>query len=448
MSIKVASITVIVGVLFIIGGFVWFIQTPSPPSKAETTSLNADDPVAVTPTPEKSTPNIVSTPAKSSVSVVNNKNSPTPLPKEPVISIAPATSAAVYVFASSPRNSGTLPVRVIVANLAETGNKYGSYGLPFTVEKLTEINTAMGRLNTFVRTSSYGRASIDWKTTGVYELGVGVCDHVSYGEKVNDLIARALVVADAETPLVDYSMYIIMHPEPDCADGMRWSYEGAGNFKTFTLRGKTVHLRGIHISNLDDDFLFHEFGHTLGYLNSVGHPGYLNCPISISGGVTHLQFIGCKVEYDWVRGLIPPFDIMSGKPRNTSDYGALTKERIGWLTSADFATTAGTYTLASLENGDSLSKAIKLAIPGGDYFAYISFREPIGYVYPDVPEYKANGVTIEIFKKSYDQSSVLIVSQEKLELPLAIGITYELSTKGPTVTVDSIFQNQATIRVA
>lgn len=353
---------------------------------------------------------------------------------------------------SSNYNLGTMAARVIVANISETGNTYGSIGIPFTQSKLAEADQAMQRLNTFVQASSYGKAQLQWKTSGVYDLGSGVCNHSTYGEKVDDLRQRALAAADKENPLSDYSFYVIVHPTPDCSDGVQWSFEGKGTFTAYTLNGRVVHLRGIHISDLSDLYFFHEFGHMLGYQDGggIGHPDYMNCPLNagINGDIIIPVASSCSHIFDFYSGKTPVFDIMSTNSGILSDYSAPDKEIVGWLSGRDFQTaTSGQYILTPLEQTGGQPKALKISVPGTTYTAYLSFRQPNGYTYPDAPANKPNGVILDVTNGSGSQS-FLITNATNNNAPLVIGKTYRIGTNGPFVTVTGISNNRASITLS
>src|SRR6185436_19280060 len=128
--------------------------------------------------------------------------------------------------------------------------------------------------------------------------------------------------------------------------------EGRGQFAAYTVNGRTVHLRGIHISDLSDQYLFHEFGHSLAYQpgTGIGHPDYLNCPVTTSNGETKIALSStCPHIFDFNSGNTPIFTIMS-TPNILSDYSSIEKEIAGWLTSPNIVTTtSGIYSLSSLE---------------------------------------------------------------------------------------------------
>lgn len=345
-------------------------------------------------------------------------------------------------------NVGTLTIRAVVANIDETGNKYGSYGMKFTQTKLTEVDQALKKLKAFVDRSSYGKTNLQWTTSGIYELGSGVCNHALYGDKVNDLIQRALEKADAETPLQDYSYYIVVHPRPNCPDEVVWSFEGRGQFKAYTLNGRTLHLRGMHISDLSDQYLFHEFGHSLAYKENtgIGHPDYMNCPVITENGETKIAISNtCQHIYDFNKNMTPIFSIM-GTPSALSDYSAVEKEIAGWLTSSDIVTAKkGNYTLSPVEQSGPGPKALKIPIPGSDYIVYVSFREPNGYTYPATERSKPNGVIFDITNGS--GISFLVTNNIEKDSPLQIGTPYRLGVNGPVVKVNEISENTASISV-
>ncbi len=351
-------------------------------------------------------------------------------------------------------NFGTIVIRAIVANIDEVGNKYGSYGMKFSQSKLAEVDQALERLNAFVQQSSYGKAKLQWKTSGVYELGSGVCEHSAYGDKVKDLIQRALQKADSQTSFSDYSYYFIVHPAPDCPDGVKWSYSGQGTYSEYTLNGHVVHLRGLEISDLYDFYVFHEFGHSLGYQQNkgLGHPYYINCAITVNNKETQIALTdspsSCSpVIYDSVDGKIPVFTIMGGKFGIFSDYSAIEKENVGWLSNIDIVTTTqGAYILSPIEQIGSRPKALKIPILGTSYNVYVSFRQPIGYSYPQAPANKPNGVIIEATKGN--GGTFLVTNSVNIDAPLQIGTHYRIGINGPVITVNNISNNLASITVS
>ncbi len=351
------------------------------------------------------------------------------------------------------QNIGTIAIRAIVANIDEVGNKYGSMGEKFTQAKLTEVDSALQRLNTFVKQSSYGKAQLQWKTSGVYELGSGVCNHDAWNDKTHDLIQRALQAADSQVPLADYSYYLIVHPQPDCPDGALWSFEGHAQFKAYTLNGRTVHLRGVRISDLSDEYLFHEFGHSLGYQPNTGisHPDYLNCPVTAINNETKVALSGsCQRIYDWYTGDIPVFTMMSAKRGILSDYNAPEKEIIGWLSGSNsVTTTAGKYTLSPLEQTGPNPKVLKIPVTDTNYVVYVSFRQPIGYTYPNAPGHKPNGVILDVFESNnITNHHFLVTNSTNRDAPLQIGVPYRIGTSGPVITLTGISNNLASVTVS
>jgi hypothetical protein len=345
-------------------------------------------------------------------------------------------------------NIGAIPVRAIVANISEVGNKYGSYGMKYSQSKLTEVDQALQGLNEFVKQSSYGKAQLQWTTSGIYDLGGGVCNQASYGDKVNDLIRRALNKADLETPLVDYSYYLIVHPMPDCPDGVAWSFEGRGQFSEYNVNGRTVHLRGTHISDLSDQYLFHEFGHSLAYKPNmgIGHPDFMTCPLSLNKEKVLISITRtCPRVADFYSNNLPTFTIMSSSGV-LSDYSAIEKEIAGWLKNDDIILSPkGDYSLSPVEQSGSAPKALKIAIPNTDYSVYVSFRQPSGYVYPATPPGKPNGVILEITNGSV--ISLLVADNTNKNASLKIGTEYQLGEGGPIVKVNGISDNLASVTV-
>lgn len=375
-----------------------------------------------------------------------------PLTRAKIKSIGCLNTTAVSVtptpISTQNYNLGTILIRAIVANIDEVGNKYGSYGMKFAQSKLAEVDQALQRLNTFVQQSSYGKTKLQWKTSGVYELGSGVCNHATYGDKQDDLLQRALQAADLETPLTDYSYFIIVNPMPDCPNGEQWTMEGRG-FMTYTLNGRTVHLRGVrNISELSDVYLFHEFGHTLG---AIGHPGYLNCPVTISGSETKIGLSStCPRVYDFYTQAVPVFTIMSANLGILSDFNAVEKEIAGWLTNLNtVTTTAGQYALSPLEQTGPSLKALKIPVTGTNYTVYVSFRQPVGYTYPNAPTNKPNGVILDITNNdNISDEQYLVTNNTNMDAPLQVGVSYRIGTNGPVVRVNGISNNLASITVS
>lgn len=381
---------------------------------------------------------------------INSSSTPINIPVKRNASRA-KESAPIKIEAEN-YNLGTIPVRAIVANIDETGNRYGSSGMKFTQSKIAEVDQALQRLNAFVGQSSYGKTRLQWTTSGIYELGSGVCNHDAWSDKTNDLIQRALQIADSQAPIADYSYYLIVHPQPDCPDGALWSFEGYGQFKAYTLNGRTVHLRGTRISDLSDDYLFHEFGHSLGYQpnTGMGHPDYWNCPVTTINSETRIALSdSCQRIYDWNNGNVPVFTIMSAKRGILSDYNAPQKEVIGWLNGANIVTTtAGKYVLSPLEQGGSNPEALKIPITGTDYVVYVSFRQPIGYTYPDAPASKPNGVILDVSESNnISVNHFLVTNNTNMDAPLQIGVPYRVGTNGPVITLTGVSNNLASVTI-
>ena len=364
--------------------------------------------------------------------------------------------AAVISLLSSPvdrndLNLGAIKVRAIVANHDDVSTLYGSDGAKFTAAKINEVNAALTELNKRVKESSYGKARLEWKTSGVHEVGSGICDHPTYGEKLNDLILRALEKEDKITPLEDYTYFLIVHPMPDCGDGEIWSQSGRGNFIPYIINGRTVHLRGMQVTTLSQYILFHELGHSLAYKPGTGisHPDYLNCPITTSGKVVEISITSnCVRLYEWYNDkIVPIYTIMSDKGGYNSDYNAIEKELIGWLSKYKIVTsTNGTYKLIPLEKTGLGKQAIKIPIRDTEYTAYVSFRQPNGYTYPNTIPEKPNGVIIEIVSSRGE--SFLVTDSTNRDAALVVGKSYRLGATGPYVRVDGILNNKATITIS
>ncbi|MEX0918652.1 MAG: hypothetical protein WDZ85_01670 [Candidatus Paceibacterota bacterium] len=348
---------------------------------------------------------------------------------------------------SAELNIGNIEIRAIVVNIDETGDKYGSYGQKFTQQKISEVESALNRLKSFIKQSSYEKANLTWDITGVYELGSGVCNHSSYGEKTEDLIQRALKASDSEKQLDSKTYYLVVHPSPDCSDGQMWSYEGKGTYKNYTVNGRTISARGVRISDLSDFYLFHEFGHSLGYKpnTGIGHPDYLKCSLSESNNQTTINLSNsCQQIYDWSSGNIPTFSVMTGNRSTLSDYSVLEKNIIGWLSDSDIMeTTSGTYELGPVEQKSDKLKALKIPVTGIDYDIYLSYRKPSnsntsnGY----------NGVMLETLKYN-SIISFLVTDNYDMDKSLEVGKKYRLGDNGPTIIVNSILNNTASITVS
>lgn len=365
------------------------------------------------------------------------------------VSLYVSQLAGVSAGFSSNLNVGTINIRAIVVNIDELGNMYGSYGMPFTQSKLSEVDQALKGLNKFVKQSSYINAQLNWNISGVYELGSGVCNHSSYQDKVNDLIQRALTIEDKKNPIPDHSYFMIVHPMPDCGDGETWTFEGRGTFTPYTLNGRVVNLRGVHISDLYERYLFHEFGHSLGYKTNqgIGHPSYLKCSITKTNDKVKIDFSGdCS---DLPTTEMPLYTVMSPSG-NLSDYSAIEKELIGWLIEPNIITIKSgdnVYTLSPLEQNNPGLRAIKITIPNTNYIVYISFRQPAGYIYPTTPSNKPNGVILDVYNTDRLTDSFLVTNNLNKDNPLQIGIPYKL-VNGPTITVKSIVNNLATVKIS
>lgn len=312
------------------------------------------------------------------------------------------------------------------------------------------MDQSLQRLNSFVKQSSYGKAELQWKISGVYELGKGVCDQATYGEKVNNLLLRSLSKADLETPFSDYSYFLVVHPAPDCSNNETWSFEGRGLFTPYFLNGRTVLLRGIHISDLSDQYLFHEFGHSLAYEvnNSIGHPDYTNCPITTNVNEVKIAISDtCPHVYDFSTDVLPAFSIMSATNK-LSDYNVNEKEKIKWLSAGDvITTTKGTYTLSPFEQGGSYPKALKIPVSGTKYNINLSFRQPAGYIYPLTQTNKPNGVILEITDSSR-MDSFLVTDSTNFDNPLKVGVSYRIGTSGLFITVNNIVNNLASVTIS
>ncbi len=346
-------------------------------------------------------------------------------------------------------NIGTINVRAIIANIDETGNKFGSYGMRFNETKVGEAEQALQKLNSFVKQSSYDKAQLQWDVTGIYELG-SVCDYESYGEKVNNLIYEALIKSDFEKPIPDYSYYFIVHPIPDCADGITWSHQGQGNFKKYELNGRIVNLRGIRVMDLWEAILFHEFGHSLGYVpnTGIGDASFFQCPITSKNNRTYISISpSCRQYFNFYEG--PVFTIMSGA-RTLSDYNIMHKIVAGWIDKYDVVEgKRGHYILSPLEQTDSGIKGLEIPIAGSEYIVHVSFRQPNGFIYPATQNNVPNGVVLDVARSNQLTSSeFLISSSTNINAPLTVGMSYELSTSGPTIKVNSIRNNKAYITVS
>lgn len=357
--------------------------------------------------------------------------------------LAAVSKAQPKATGSKDYNLGEMPVRVIVVNLSDP-----IYGDKFTQTKLAEAEQAMKRLDSFVQKSSYGKAKLNWKVSGPYTLKKGICTRTNYGEKVDTLILRALQAADTEIPLADYSHYIIVRPQPNCQDGENWTFEGKGDFTTYKINGKKINLRGIHIGDLSDMYLFHEFGHSLGYKPnlSIGHPSFFSCPVSaVKNGEIKISVTNsCATLFDAYNGIVPTHTIMASL-ESLSDYSAIEKEKIGWLQpEAVVVPKAGDYVLDSYEKNNTGLKVLKIPVATSNMTFYISYRQPAQKSSTSVPD----GVIVETTGPLGVSGDLLVVDRKDKKAPLMVGVTYQLGVGGPKIKVQKILNDQAFVSVS
>jgi hypothetical protein len=210
-------------------------------------------------------------------------------------------------------------------------------------------------------------------------------------------------------------------------------------------------LRGIRISELTDNYLFHEFGHSLAYQpnTGIGHPAFMVCPLEIKDSQVEIGLptssASCSHIYDVNKWDFPTYTIMSASGV-LSDYSAVEKETAAWLTASEILETKeGTHLLSPIEQKGKSPKALKIPIAGADYVVYVSFRQPRGYSYPATEGDKPNGVVLEA--KSVISHNFLVTSVVDKNAPLEIGKTYRLGSNGPSIVVNGINDNTASVTV-
>lgn len=323
-------------------------------------------------------------------------------------------------------NIGNIQTRFIVVNIAETLTH-------IPTAQITSASTSLSRLKQFIKKSSYGKAVVVGNVSRLYTIPAGTCNQSSYQENSNKLVQRSLELADADSKFTNYSHFIIYHQQPNCPDGITWTAEGYGEYKKYTINGRTIYLRGIRTSDVSDAILFHEFGHSMGSLpeKNIGHPDYLKCKVTKTSATSTIIYINkyCEPVFDFNSGILPIYDIMSGNQNvGLSDYGALTKSNIGWLNVNNLkqVNSKGTYKLSTFETNASGTKVLALKVTASTT-AYFSFRQPIKYSTITKP-----GVVVEVISSerySYPAKSFLVLDDKNYQTMMVPGIIYTLGSK-------------------
>ncbi len=326
-------------------------------------------------------------------------------------------------------NLGAFSTRLITVNIPETDDV-------LTTTDVAEAKDVINVVKPFITTSSYGKTTFSYTAQGIFQLASGTCSKDTYGDQVNALIQLSLEASDKQKPFKNFDHFLIFHPQPNCSSE-NWSAEGYGKFKAYKLNGRTVQLRGVRTPSMDVSILKHEIGHSFGHQTAIGHPDYWLCKISQTNAkVVTIDTNNCQSKFDFENRIVPAYDIMSD-PYTQYDYGAITKEAIGWIGSKEkrVATTTGSYKIVPFKQKSGVKT---LVIPVGQKMnLYLSLRDGI----PD--EGLASGISAEIKQNSI--SRFLPVSNKNYDAPLVVGTTYKIGNKN--IRVDTVTSSGATITI-
>ena len=289
---------------------------------------------------------------------------------------------------------GNRKINAIVVTMGAM-NSINGFSDPSTLLEKTEESLFVN-LNNYLIENSYGKLSVSGKVMGVYDIGEGICDLPTHGERVNEIVERAISAAINNGEQIDTDAQIIVfHPFPGCE---------------FSNSPK-------QIMTFNEFVVAHEFGHSLGYAERfIGHVSSLYC--ENNGGQYEILSNNCEEQvYD-------PYDIMGmGWPTH---FNSINKEIFGWLNDDNFViTNSGTYTITPLEVGNNGLKAIKVPLPNMKYQIYIEFRTP-------------NKVIVHTKRKGFFSNYFVLPNEDSKYNYLLVGQDYTIGEAGITINVEEI----------
>ncbi len=348
-------------------------------------------------------------------------------------------------------NLGEQKTLVILADFEESPIKnYTASDLPIAHEQI------FVKMNDYITKTSYGKTWLSGTAVGPYKVGPGACDKQGLEAQRREMHRLAILAADPDVDLSQYSRIIILTDYPLCIP----SSSGIANLQVQTQDGTITFL-----SSTDANFdwyvqlnsiglVVHEFMHSFG----LGHSGLLNC--TDSSGQQTLLSNSCVFVGPW-----DAYTLMAmGGLEPATQLNSIERLQVGWLTNDQIQTVkSGTLQLLPLEKNTAGYKAIKVPVPNANFEYYIEFRQP-GYettVYPEsvlVPFGEGgslrqpNGVVIHIIDGTTSSSTPYILLDD-LNIAdswslkgVQIGRTYT-DQFGSSIRVNDITNNVASITI-
>jgi hypothetical protein len=231
------------------------------------------------------------------------------------VAVAVALVAATGAGAAGQATNRVLGEQSVLVVLVTWGPQ------PFAREEVRRV--VFGEVAAFLRTSSYGRASLTGEVTEwlrAYSAPPG-CDLLAIDRGARGAARRG----GYDPQAYDHTIYI--HPRMDCA----WS--GAAGGDEAWLDGE-----------FGRDLIVHELGHMFG----LGHANLSDCSTKTCAAL----------EYG------DPYDVMG---RGSGDFNAYEKFALGWVEVVR-PRVNGVYTIAQLERASSSPHALVVKTAGEEYW--------------------------------------------------------------------------------
>jgi hypothetical protein len=327
-----------------------------------------------------------------------------------------STSTAGGSFPVGAAASGEQRVLMMLVNFRDNPVQ------PYTAAHAHDV--VFGTTDGFFRESSAGTAFLVGDVLGWFTVDMDstVCNTTTLGA----LAREAATSAGAD--LSQYSRFLYAFPQNDCP---WWGLGSVGGSPSQAW--------------INGDLMLEVAGHELGHNLGLYHSRSMDCGAASIG-------TSCTVaEYG---------DLVDLMGATKGHYNAFQKERLGWLSSSQIMTVAGTgtYSVAPFETLNADVKALKILKSvdpntGKRTFYYVELRQAIGYdafmsAWPNV----LSGVTIHTGSESSGNTSYLLDMTPETaswnDPALTVGRTFSDPAAGLSLTVLSVSPTGATVSVA
>lgn len=214
---------------------------------------------------------------------------------------------------------------------------------------------------------------------------------------------------------------------------------------TFSTSRGTVIARGIRIfdeqysSDTRAHLIHHEWGHMSSDVVGIGHSGQVFC------GIATITFFNGSCS-----DVLPVsvYDPMSSYAYSPLDYPTPLKKRMGWLKNSMMTTSQqGTFQMSADESADNGTlKMIQIPLRNPQTVGGFSYNRVYVELRKIPYQFGSSGVILYAETDQYTIAGLANGTNQDV-VPLVVGRVYTLGTNNPSVRVDSIVGDVATVTI-